>query len=86
MPWYTRQNRPEVKRPAECDPTTGEVGRKSKTTSAIYHPSYHRTNVTQGRFKVGPVAGQSSHASGIAKNTFGPVGIALIRGASGASQ
>ena len=41
-------------------------------------------------FRVGPLAGpyptSVSHKSGIAKNTFGCIGILLIRGASGARQ
>ena len=43
-------------------------------------------NMAQGRFKLGPVAGQSSNASVIAKNTFGPVGIPLTRGALGSRR
>ena len=40
--------------------------------------------MAQGPFKVGPVARQSLHPSGIAKNTFDPVSIPLIRAASDA--
>ena len=54
--------------------------------SGIYHPFHHWKNMAQGRFKVGAVPEQSPHASGIAKNTFSPVGIPLLRRASGARQ
>ena len=32
MPRHTRQNRPEIKRPTECSPTTGEEKRSAGTS------------------------------------------------------
>ena len=32
MPRHTRQNRPEIKRPTECNPTTGEEKRSAGTS------------------------------------------------------
>ena len=74
VPRHIRQNRPEIKRPTECNPTTGEE-KSSAGTSVFIVASHQRTNRRQTVFK--PSRRATPHASG-KKNTFGPVGIPLF--------
>ena len=78
VPRHIRQNRPEIKRPTECNSTTGEE-KKSAGTSVFIVAFHQRTNMAQGPFlRWTRSQGRSPHASGKAKNTFGPVGIPLF--------
>ena len=44
----------------------------------IYPTPHQRTNVAQGRFKVGPVAEPKPNSTGSSKNASDPVGIPLF--------
>ena len=78
VPRHIRQNRPEIKRPTECNPTTGE-GKKVRGELCIYRcvPPTHEYG-TRPFLRWARSQGRSPHASGKAKNTFGPVGIPLF--------
>ena len=78
VPRHTRQNRPEIKRPTECNPTTGEE-KKFRGDFCIYRcvPPTHEYG-TRPFLRWARSKGRSPHASGKAKNSFGPVGIPLF--------
>ena len=78
VPRRTRQNRPEIKRPTECNPTTGEE-KKVRGDLCIYRcvPPTHEYG-TRPFLRWARSQGRSPHTSGKAKNTFGPVGIPLF--------
>ena len=46
--------------------------------TVIYPTPHQRTNMAQGRFKVGPIAGPKPNAAGSSKNASDPVGIPLF--------
>ena len=62
VPRHTRQNRPEVRRPTECNPRTGEERPHTNTLQRPRGPLYLSLRPTNARiwhkavFKVGPVA------------------------------
>ena len=83
VPRHTRQNRPEVRRPTECNPRTrGKVTNTLKKCGdlCIYRsvPPTHEYG-TRPFLRWARSQGRSPHASGKAKNTFGPVGIPLFK-------
>ena len=63
VPRHTRQNRPEVSRPTECNPRTGEERPHTNALERSRGPLYLSLRPTNARiwhkavFKVGPVAG-----------------------------
>ena len=67
--------------------TYTKTGKVLTTAAAVFVAcSTERASVTQGLFWWVQAQGRSPHAPGMAKNTFGPVGIPLISGTSGARQ
>ena len=81
VPRHIRQNRPEIKRPTECNPTTGEEKRSVGTSKDVCYHCIYRCVPPTHEYGTRPFLrwarsqGRSPHASGKAKNTFGPVGI-----------